>query len=73
MVSVLYELTDADTGLKTALQDRRRNQLPSTFGDDGIFEPQLITTDDVSERLMELAHFEQLSDILDIIEKHLSP
>ncbi|KAI9434782.1 P-loop containing nucleoside triphosphate hydrolase protein [Lactarius indigo] len=61
-----YELTSTDTRLKTALQDWRRNQLLSTVGDDDMFGPQLIMTDDVLERLVELAHFEQVSDLASI-------
>ncbi|KAI9429071.1 hypothetical protein H4582DRAFT_1771638, partial [Lactarius indigo] len=47
-------------------QDWRRNQLLSTVGDDDMFGPQLIMTDDVLERLVELAHFEQVSDLASI-------
>jgi len=59
-------LTDADVRLKTALQDWRRNQLLSTVGDDDTFGPQLIMTDDILERFVELAHFKQVSDLASI-------
>ncbi|KAH9010896.1 P-loop containing nucleoside triphosphate hydrolase protein [Lactarius pseudohatsudake] len=61
-----YKSTDADTRLKTALQDWRRNQLLSTVGDDDMFGPQLIMTDNVLDRLVVLAHFQQVPDLASI-------
>ncbi|KAH9031299.1 hypothetical protein EDB84DRAFT_1246291, partial [Lactarius hengduanensis] len=49
-----------------ALQDWRRNQLLSTVGDDDMFGPQLIMTDDVLDRLVVLAHFQQVLDLASI-------
>ncbi|KAH9165888.1 hypothetical protein EDB89DRAFT_265453 [Lactarius sanguifluus] len=61
-----YELTDADVRLKTALQDWRRNQYLSTVGYENMYGPQLIMTDDILERFVELAHFEEVSDLASI-------
>ncbi|KAH8982246.1 hypothetical protein EDB86DRAFT_372749 [Lactarius hatsudake] len=61
-----YELTDADVRLKIALQDWRRNQYLSTVGYEDMYGPQLIMTDDILERFVELAHFEEVSDLASI-------
>ncbi|KAH9033507.1 hypothetical protein EDB85DRAFT_2289393 [Lactarius pseudohatsudake] len=61
-----YELTDADVKLKTALQDWRRNQYLSTVGYEYMYGPQLIMTDDILERFVELAHFEEVSYLASI-------
>ena len=63
-----YELTNADLGLTSALREWRDAQLKSLgvpTGDD-MYGSQLILTDDILERLVELAHFNQLTDLASI-------
>ena len=57
-----HVFTDVDDRLKTALQEWRSNQI----GDDEMFGPQLIMTDDVLDRLVGLAHFGKVSDLASI-------
>ncbi|KAH9020365.1 hypothetical protein EDB83DRAFT_2527937 [Lactarius deliciosus] len=63
----LYRSTDADLSLKSALEDWRDAQLGHIGipGDD-MYGSQLIMTDDVLERFVDLAHFNQLVDLSSI-------
>ncbi|KAI9452135.1 P-loop containing nucleoside triphosphate hydrolase protein [Lactarius psammicola] len=63
-----YKLTNTDLNLTSALQDWRNAQLRSIgilTGDD-MYGSQLIMPDDVLERIVELAHFNQLADLASI-------
>jgi hypothetical protein len=55
-------MTDVDDRLKAALQEWRSDQI----GDDEMFGPQLIMTDDVLDRLVGLAHSGRVSDLASI-------
>ena len=57
-----HVLTDVDHRLKTALEEWRDSQI----GDDDMFGPQLIMTDDVLDRLVGLAHSGRVSDLASI-------
>ncbi|KAI9437344.1 hypothetical protein BJY52DRAFT_1196608 [Lactarius psammicola] len=68
-----FELTNADKRLESALQDWWSTQLVNMVGNDTMFGPQLIMTDDVLERLVGLAHFKQVSDLASIHAQKHSP
>ncbi|KAH9009872.1 P-loop containing nucleoside triphosphate hydrolase protein [Lactarius hengduanensis] len=64
----LYRLTDADLSLTSALRDWRNAQLghlgiPTR---DNMYSSQFIMTDDLLECFMDLAHFNQLTDLSSI-------
>ncbi|KAF8257524.1 P-loop containing nucleoside triphosphate hydrolase protein [Lactarius quietus] len=61
-----YILSETDKKLKTALQNWRGTQLSGTVGDNDMFRPQLIMTDDVLDRLVGLAHYSKVSDLTSI-------
>lgn len=61
-----YGMSSVDRRLKTALEEWRSTQLEGTIGDDEMFGPQLIMTDDVLERLVGLARSGKVSDLSSI-------
>jgi hypothetical protein len=58
-------MTDADLSLTSALRDWRGAQLVSIGipAGDAMYGSQIIMTDDILERLVELAHFTQLPNL----------
>ena len=60
-----YLMTEADRKLREALCNWRRTQLQALGAstDDDMFGSQLIMTDDILERILDLAHFGQIDNL----------